>query len=197
MWLSAALRTPLPSDSSSFTATILLLLICPAFHVLQRIKLSRLPSHPSRQMSNHVASAHAPQQQPYEASEASLCSPSLSPSPSPRACPQEGSFRRPPSGGRTARGWSWLRVELLPTANSSKEPVDLTLRWHWLCASQGRSQRGARGPGPPDKVLAPLVGPGRYIGSVQNNKFSNKNAFVHLKNFTSFRGLCPRILIYM
>ena len=41
---------------------------------------------------------------------------------------------------------------------------------------------GGGGPAPPDKVLAPLVGPGRYIQSVQNNKFSNKNRLVHLKN---------------
>ena len=33
------------------------------------------------------------------------------------------------------------------------------------CEIQGRSQRGARGPGPPDKVLAPLIGLGRYIES--------------------------------
>ena len=46
---------------------------------------------------------------------------------------------------------------------------------------QGRSQRGARGPRPPDKVLAPLVGLGRYIESFQNRKFSNKNT-VHIKN---------------
>ena len=30
---------------------------------------------------------------------------------------------------------------------------------------------GAR---PPDKVLAPLVGPGRYIGNVQNKNFQIK-----------------------
>ena len=39
---------------------------------------------------------------------------------------------------------------------------------------QGRSQRGARGAGPPNKVLARLVGLGRYIESFQNKKFSNK-----------------------
>ena len=58
---------------------------------------------------------------------------------------------------------------------------------------QGRSQRGAGGGGspPPDKVLAPLVGLGRYIESFQNKKIFNKNTLVQIKKFTSFPGTKP------
>ena len=67
-----------------------------------------------------------------------------------------------------------------------------------LSTSQGRSQRGTsgtRGPAPPpDKVLARPVGPGRYIGIVQNNKFSNKNTLVHFKNSLTSGGFAPGFL---
>ena len=64
---------------------------------------------------------------------------------------------------------------------------------------QGRSQRGAGRGGrpPPDKVLAPLVGPGRYIQSVQNNKFFNKNTLVHLKDSLASGGKAPGSNIYV
>ena len=58
-------------------------------------------------------------------------------------------------------------------------------RIHWIRAV---ASMGPGGPGPLDKVLAPLVGLGRYIESFKNKKFSNKNTLVHIKNFTSFRG---------
>ena len=50
---------------------------------------------------------------------------------------------------------------------------------------------GQGGPAPRDKVLAPLVGPGRYILSVQTNKFSNKNTLFHLKNSLASGGFAP------
>ena len=58
--------------------------------------------------------------------------------------------------------------------------------------NQGRSQRGAGGgAAPPDKVLAPLVGPGRYIQSVQNNKFFNQSILVQLKNSLASGSKAP------
>ena len=52
----------------------------------------------------------------------------------------------------------------------------------------------AQGGRPPDKVLAPLVGLGRYIESLQNKKFFNKNTLVNIKKFTSLRGKAPGFL---
>ena len=56
---------------------------------------------------------------------------------------------------------------------------------------------GQEGPGPPDKVLAPLVGSGWYIQSVQNNKFFNKNTLVYLKDSLASGGKAPDSNIYV